>query len=143
MYLYHQASPHAHDLGRTRSCGVDRQISISPQAKGRLTLVHVIIFVATLFLQQNHSGRSTTTEVWVFGMVDTSQSPALGCMEVVSSRDAATLLPIIQAHMAPGTIIHLDQWSAYSRMASLPTVGTLSVVNHSLHFVDPATGTHA
>ena len=63
------------------------------------------LILATLFLQQNHRGRSTTTEVWVFGMVDTSQSPALGYMEVVSLRDAATLLPIIQAHTAPGTII--------------------------------------
>ena len=59
-------------------------------------------------------------------------------MEVVSSQDAATLLAIIQAHTAPGTKIHSDQWSAYSGVASLPH----SVVNHSLHFVDPGTGTH-
>ena len=107
--------------------------------------VHVGWFlfpIAISFLWQNHRGRSTTTEVWVFGMADTSLSPALGYMEVVSSRDAATLLPIIQAHTAPGTIIHSDQWSAYSRVASLPNVASHSVVNHSLHFVDPATGTH-
>ena len=31
------------------------------------------------------------------GMVDTSVSPAMGYMEIVARRDAATLLPIIQA----------------------------------------------
>ena len=33
--------------------------------------------------QQHHRGRATMREVWVFGLVDTAQSPALGYMEVV------------------------------------------------------------
>ena len=41
-------------------------------------------------------GRATTQEVWVFGLVDTSHTPAL---VQVAQRDAATLLPIIQAHV--------------------------------------------
>lgn len=75
-------------------------------------------------------------------MADTSHTPALGYMELVHQRDAATLLPIIQAHTAPGTIVHSDMWSAYSRVGSLPTVASHATVNHSLHFVDPATGVH-
>ena len=75
-------------------------------------------------------------------MVDTSTSPALGYMEIVPDRSATTLLPIIQAHSAPGTIIHSDQWAAYNAIPTLPNVATHSVVNHSLRFVDPATGTH-
>ena len=78
----------------------------------------------------------------MFGLVDTSRTPALGYMEIVSDRSAATLLPIIQAHVAPGTIIHSDQWAVYNSVPSLPNVGSYSAVNHSLHFVDPATGTH-
>ena len=35
--------------------------------------------------QQHHRGRATTREVWVFGLVDTAQSPALGYMEVAQS----------------------------------------------------------
>lgn len=78
----------------------------------------------------------------MFGMVDTSHSPSLGYMEIVNCRDAATLLPIIQAHVAPGTVVHSDQWSSYSRVASLPNVSSHGVVNHTLHFVDPTTGVH-
>ena len=91
---------------------------------------------------QNHRGRPTSQEVWVFGMADTSHTPALGYMELVNQRDAATLLPIIQAHTAPGTIVYSDMWRAYSRVGSLPTVASHATVNHSLHFVDPATEVH-
>lgn len=75
-------------------------------------------------------------------MVDTAYKPALGYMEVVSKRTAATLLPIIQAHTAPGTIIHSDQWASYNQVGSLPTVSSHATVNHSLTFVDPVTGVH-
>ena len=75
-------------------------------------------------------------------MVDTSQSPALGIKQVVHSRDAATLVSIINNHVAPGKIIHSDEWAAYTRIKSLPNVGSHSTVNHSLTFVDPVTGTH-
>ena len=78
----------------------------------------------------------------MFGMVDTSQQPALGYMEVVHARDAATLLPIIQAHTAPGSTIHSDQWAAYTRVQTLGNVATHNSVNHSLHFLDPVTGVH-
>ena len=72
----------------------------------------------------------------MFGMADTSYTPALGYMEIVQRRNAATLLPIIQAHTAPGTIFHCDKWSSYNQVSSHSTR------NHSLHFVDPVSGTH-
>ena len=83
-----------------------------------------------LYTVQYHRGRQTQ---WVFGMVDTAHQPALGCMEVVQRRDATTLLPIIQAHTAPGTIIHSDEWAAYR---TLPGIVGHNIVNHSLNFVD-------
>ena len=79
--------------------------------------------------------------MWVFGMVDTTQSPALGYMQIVPRRDAATLLPIIRAHTAPHTTVHSDEWAAYRRIQRIPTLNH-EVVNHSLHFVDPTTGVH-
>ena len=78
--------------------------------KPKITQKHV---VNPILILQHHSGRATTSEVWVFGIVDTSYQPALGYMEIVQCRDAATLLPIIQAHTAPGSIVHSDDWAAY------------------------------
>ena len=69
-------------------------------------------------------------------MVDTSTSPAKGHMELVPNRQAATLLPIINAHVAPGTIIHSSQ------VGTLSNVSSHATVNHSLQFVDPSTGVH-
>ena len=75
-------------------------------------------------------------------MVDTSHTPALGYVEVVNRRNATRLLPIIQAHVAPGTAVHFNEWAAYNRVATLPNVTSHSTVNHSITFVDPVTGTH-
>jgi len=90
---------------------------------------------------QNGRGRSLPP-VWVFGMVDTTHSPALGYMQIVNHRDAATLLPIIQAHVCPGTVIWSDKWAAYRRVSTLPGIAGHQTVNHTYHFKDPVTGVH-
>ena len=113
--------------------------------KVRRSMVTIKLYIHTvtrhMYIPQNHKGRAPASEVWVFGMVDVSQKPGLGYMEIVHTRDAATLLPIIAAHVAPGTEVHSDEWRAYNRVGSLPGISH-STVNHSLHFVDPSTGTH-
>ena len=91
---------------------------------------------------KNHRGRATSREVWVFGLCDTSHSPALGVMCIVPNRSAQTLLPIIQQHVRTGSVIHSDEWAAYRRVQQLQPVSAHNTVNHSLHFVDPATGVH-
>ena len=58
---------------------------------------------------QGGRGRSLPP-IWVFGMVDTSHVPAL---EMVDSRDAATLFPIISNHILRGTVLWSDKWAAY------------------------------
>ena len=66
-------------------------------------------------------------ELWVFGMVDTSYTPCRGYMEIVERRDAATLIPIIEQHVAPGSIIHSDQWRAYAQLQNY-RVATLAQI---------------
>ena len=78
----------------------------------------------------------------MFGLVDVSTSPATGYMEIVKSRDRATLHGIIQQHILPNAVVHTDEWAAYGWMTSLPNMTSRAAVNHSLHFVDPVTGVH-
>ena len=75
-------------------------------------------------------------------MVSTNYSPAKGYFQVVDRRNAATLLPIIQRCLLPGTEVHTDDWAAYRRTAALPNVSVHLVVVHAHHFVDPRTGVH-
>ena len=58
------------------------------------------------------------------------------------TRRLRTLLPIIQQHTAPGTVIHSDQWHSYNGVSQLPNVSSHRTVNHSVEFVDSVTGVH-
>ena len=75
---------------------------------------------------------------WVFNGI-CRQSKA--CFLVpVAQRNKDTLLPIIRAHMLPGTHVMSGMWKAYDCLKD-EGYGHLTV-NHSLNFVDPDTGAH-
>ncbi|KAL1250607.1 hypothetical protein QQF64_018403 [Cirrhinus molitorella] len=76
---------------------------------------------------------------WVFGMVEIlpSRKPVL---RLVDKRDKTTLLPIIEKHVKRGSIIHSDEWRAYSTLSERGYQH--HTVNHSIHFVNPSTGVH-
>ena len=63
-------------------------------------------------------------------------------MVLVASRDAATLLPIIQQHVRPGSIVWSDEWRAYQRVQNLSNVIQHQTVNHYITFRNPTTGVH-
>ena len=75
---------------------------------------------------------------WVFGMYDRERK--IGWIQFVDSRDAPTLLPIIQRYVRPGSMIYSDGWAAYNNLGNLG-YGHEQVI-HADNFVDPVTGVH-
>ena len=72
----------------------------------------------------------------VFGGVERGSNDVF--MVEVRDRSAATLLPIIQRFIKPGTTVISDEWRAYRQISSLGMAH--QTVNHSLNFVDPVSG---
>lgn len=75
---------------------------------------------------------------WVFGGIERGTGNSF--MVSVPDRSSATLLGIIQNRILPGTTIISDCWRAYDCLASQGYQHLR--VNHSINFVDPATGAH-
>jgi len=85
-----------------------------------------------------HRGRQLhKKQRWIFGIYDPEKRE--GYIQLVDKRDAATLLPIIQRIVAPGSTIWSDEWAAYRQLSSLGYQH--ETVNHSENFTDPTTGT--
>ena len=86
-------------------------------------------------------GRQVSNQ-WVFGGIDRDSRDCFAVM--VDHRDAATLLPIINQYILPGTTIFSDQWAAYNGIANGPHPQKYVhlTVKHSQNFVDPVTRTH-
>ena len=55
----------------------------------------------------------------------------------VQQRDAATLLPLIQQWILPGTRIISDMWAAYGGIQQLQQQYNHDWINHQIHFADP------
>lgn len=76
---------------------------------------------------------------WVFGGTERITGECF--LVEVEHRDATTLLPLIQQHIRPGSVVFSDEWAAYRRITQ--TTGmTHQTVNNSIRFVDPATEAH-
>jgi hypothetical protein len=86
------------------------------------------------YKQKYHTGRAPQQERWVFGIADTSSSPAKYFVTLVNNRAANTLQPIILQVVRPGTIVWSDEWRSYRSLSNLGTV------NHTLNFINPETG---
>ena len=61
---------------------------------------------------------------------------------MVDRRDRATLQPIINRCILPGSEVHSDDWGGYRNLDQQPNVGVHRVVVHRRHFVHPVTGVH-
>jgi len=75
---------------------------------------------------------------WIFGGICRETKAWL--LVPVERRDKDTLLPIIHAHILPGTCAMSDTWKAYDCLQDEGYVHL--TVNHSLNFLDPDTSAH-
>ena len=78
--------------------------------------------------------------IWVLGGVDreTGQCFLAPCPN--NKRDGATLIPLINNWILPGSIVYTDEWQGYNTLVAKGY--THDSVNHSIQFVDPQTGVH-
>ena len=76
--------------------------------------------------------------MWVLGGVDrsTNQCFLIPCPN--NQRGADVLLPLIQRWVLPGSIVYTDEWGGYNQLTARGY--THDTVNHTIQFVDPATG---
>ena len=88
-----------------------------------------------------HVGRIARQPIWVFGIVDTSFQPVKGYVEILSSRNRATLTTILNAKLAGNSVIHSDEWRGYQNPPQHVAAFILyNTVNHTYNFVNPNTG---
>lgn len=77
-------------------------------------------------------GSNNKSQRWVFVMTDRSASPEIGHMEIVDTQDAERLMPIIQRHVRPGSVVYSKRWKSYTN------------ISEQFNFVDHETvGCHA
>lgn len=86
-----------------------------------------------LFKRKYNRGSTLASEdIWVFGIFERVSKKVY--LEVVTRRDAQSLLNIVQERVLPGTLIYTDGWRGYSEIKRLYTTKS---VNHRFYFVDP------
>ena len=110
--------------------------------KKSMYIVADICFFLSLIVQYNR-GRRAQGGQWVFGVLATDYTPCRGYFQIVRHRDRATLMPILQRVLLPGSEIHSDDWGAYANLSRfVPNATVHRVVVHRRNFVDPVTGVH-
>ncbi|KAH7935906.1 hypothetical protein HPB52_014959 [Rhipicephalus sanguineus] len=94
--------------------------------------------------RRNNYGGVSDKGPWIFGMLCVS-TKELRLFEV-DKRDAATLGPLIAKNVLPGTTVFSEEWAAYRSIPGLVNANGTPLnldwhtVNHSVNFIDPATG---
>lgn len=108
---------------------------------------HIVEIDESKFGKRKYNRGKRVEGSWLLGMIDlgTAENPSPEgnfrleiCPE--NKRDAETLIPLIQKHVAPGTTIYSDCWKAYGGLQELNYHHL--TVNHSINFKDPETGVH-
>jgi hypothetical protein len=115
---------------QTSSLAVETRLSVQIGGEGDV----VEIDECQLGRRKAHRGR-IPREVWVLGGLVRGSNPVRCFLEVVRSRNAETLLEVIQRRVHQSSHICNNGWAAYSALRSLGY--THNVVNHSENFISP------
>ena len=99
---------------------------------------HIVEIDESKFGHRKYSRGRMLSGMWVFGGIDRDTKEIL--MVPVQDRSAATLVPIIEEYILPGTTIYSDEWASYNAIP--PATFQHLTVNHSLNFINPATQVH-
>ena len=79
--------------------------------------------------------RSKRRRAWVFGGVSRATGQAFAAICPNNKRTKASLYPIIQANIIPGSMIYIDGWRAYRK---IPTLGFQHRwLDHTKYYVHP------
>ncbi|MGL6009009.1 MAG: hypothetical protein ACRC1D_06100 [Culicoidibacterales bacterium] len=84
---------------------IKKYFSVNPVKLGGVGIICQIDESLFRHKPKYHVSRHPTNEKWVFGIADTSYSPAKVYLSCVPNRRAETLLPIINEVCRTGTII--------------------------------------
>ena len=68
-------------------------------------------------IKYNRGNPNPGMKIWIFGLVERASNSLI--LYPVSDRTADTLIPLIQRHVAPGSTIYSDGWSAYCSLNAL------------------------
>jgi hypothetical protein len=92
-----------------------------------------------------HRGRSKPV-IWILGMAERGLHEHDKChvfYKVLKDRSAATILPIIEEHVLPGTLIITDEWRSYHRIPGIEGMKYQhQTVCHSRTYVDEVSGAY-
>lgn len=87
-------------------------------------------------VQNNRNHGRRIDGPWVFGLKKGDDCRYF----FVEKRNKATLIPIIQREVEEHSVIHSDEWRAYSDLIHMNYIH--QTVNHQVNYVDPTTGAH-
>ena len=92
-----------------------------------LYIIYIIEIDESKFGRRKYNRGQYSEGHWVFGGIErlTGESEA-------EKRDAATLIPIIEEYIQPGSTIYSDQWKAYSSLGSSSSTFTHAKYSHNI-----------
>ena len=116
------------------------QLSHLPSCWHQIGGVNSIVEIdESLMARRKYHRAHQVPERWVFGGIDSATN--IGFLVIVPNRTAATLLPLVEQFIAPGTMTHSNRWGACSNTQHMNVNPPYrhNTVNHTENFVDPVT----